>query len=448
MSQLKKSLTPIMLWGLGVGYVISGMYFGWNLGLQEGGTLGMAIATFFIIIMYVSFSLSYAELACAIPKAGGAFDYANRALGKNVGFIVGIAQAVEFIFAPPAIAIAVGTYFNLLVPQIPIVVFAISCYLVFTALNIYGVKAAASFELIVTFIALAGLILFAFVAAPHFKFSNLTQHAYPNGWIGSFAAIPFAIWCFLGIEGIGNLAEETINPQRELVRGFGSAMTTLVIAFLVTFILSIGVNGWETVVFDTSGALSDSPLPLVLKRIVAEQSLAFQAVVALGILGMIASFHGLLLAAGRATFELGRVNYISASFGKIHPKFQTPYIALIGNMIIGIVAVLTGKASVIITISVFAALILYIISMLSLFAFRKKEPTASRPFKVPFFPLTPFLALTIALFSTIAMTYYYWQLALVFVVLMSIAFVLFKIFVGSKDSKFKIQDSKPNNFEH
>ncbi|RYZ50760.1 MAG: ethanolamine permease, partial [Chitinophagaceae bacterium] len=51
--ELKRSLTPLMLWGLGVGYVISGMYFGWNLGLEKGGTLGMAIATVFIILLYV-----------------------------------------------------------------------------------------------------------------------------------------------------------------------------------------------------------------------------------------------------------------------------------------------------------------------------------------------------------------------------------------------------------
>ena len=153
---------------------------------------------------------------------------------------------------------------------------------------------------------------------------------------------------------------------------------------------------------------------------------------ALGILGMIASFHGLLLAAGRATFELGRVKYISGSFGKIHPKFQTPYVALLGNMIIGIVAVLTGKASVIITISVFAALILYIVSMFALITFRKKEPDAARPFKVPFYPLTPLTALIIASFSLAAMTYYYWQLALTFVILLTIAFVLFKIFVRLK----------------
>ena len=69
--QLKRTLGPLMLWGLGVGYVISGNYFGWNLGLAEGGTLGLAIATFFVIIMYITFTFGYTELACAIPKAGG-----------------------------------------------------------------------------------------------------------------------------------------------------------------------------------------------------------------------------------------------------------------------------------------------------------------------------------------------------------------------------------------
>ena len=58
---LKRTLSPFMLWGLGVGYVISGMYFGWNLGLEKGGTLGMAIATLVIMAMYVTFSFSYAE---------------------------------------------------------------------------------------------------------------------------------------------------------------------------------------------------------------------------------------------------------------------------------------------------------------------------------------------------------------------------------------------------
>src|ERR1044071_9912520 len=236
-----------MLWGLGVGYVISGMYFGWNLGLQQGGTLGLGIATIFIIIMYVTFTFSYSELACAIPKAGGVFDYANRALGNDWGFIAGMAQNIEFIFAPPAIAFAIGAYFNLFFPQIPILAIAIFSYVLFTALNVYGVKAAAMFELIITLLAVGELLLFTGITLPHFKITNLTHNAFPNGWAGVFAAVPFAIWFFLAIEGVANVAEEAIDPRRTMLFGFGSAILTLVILCLLVFTSSIGVAGWEAI---------------------------------------------------------------------------------------------------------------------------------------------------------------------------------------------------------
>src|SRR6478609_3984518 len=166
-AELKRTLSPLMVWGLGVGYVISGNYFGWNLGLEKGGTLGMGIALFFIIVMYITFTFSYTELACAIPKSGGAFDYAKRALGNDIGFIAGMAQNIEFIFAPPAIAFAIGAYFNLFLPQVPIVIIAIMAYIIFTALNIYGVRAAATVELIITVFAVGELLLFSGLTLPH-----------------------------------------------------------------------------------------------------------------------------------------------------------------------------------------------------------------------------------------------------------------------------------------
>ena len=116
---LKPTLGPWMIWGLGVGYVISGMYFGWNLGLPEGGPFGLLAATLLVTVMYVTFVLSYSELACALPKAGGSFVYANRALGSNLGFLAGASQCVEFIFAPPAIAAAIGAYFNIFFQAYP-----------------------------------------------------------------------------------------------------------------------------------------------------------------------------------------------------------------------------------------------------------------------------------------------------------------------------------------
>src|SRR5688500_1438424 len=177
-----------MLWGLRVGYVISGMYFGWNLGLPQGGTGGLAIATFFIIILYITFTFSYTELACAIPKAGGVFDYANRALGKDLGFIGGMAQIIEFVFAPPAIAAAIGAYFHIFLPQFSVSSIAIAAYVLFTALNIYGVKAAAIFELVITIFAVFELLLFAGITLPHFEWKNVTANAFPAGFTGIWAS--------------------------------------------------------------------------------------------------------------------------------------------------------------------------------------------------------------------------------------------------------------------
>lgn len=427
-TELKRTLTPLMLWGLGVGYVISGMYFGWNLGLEKGGTLGLAIATFFIIIMYITFTFSYTELACAIPKAGGGFDYARRALGDDWGFIAGMAQNIEFIFAPPAIAFAIGAYFNLFFPQISILGIAIFSYVIFTLLNIYGVKAAATFELVITMLAVGELLLFSGIALPHVEFENLQRNSLPNGWQGVFASIPFAIWFFLAIEGVANVAEEAIKPQRTVLIGFGSAILTLVILCIITFTSSVGVAGWEAVVYKSDGTSSDSPLPLALAQIVGSNHVLYHLLIMIGLFGLIASFHGITLAAGRASFEFGRVRFAPSFLGKIHPNFRTPSNALLVNMGIGIIALLTGKTGEIITISVFGALTLYIISMIAMLRLRKKEPELERPFKVPVYPAFPVIALIIAVSSFIAMMIYNWKLGVIYLLLVGVSYAGFRIF--------------------
>ncbi len=433
-NKLKKTLGPLMLWGLGVGYVISGMYFGWNLGLAEGGTYGLAIATFFIIIMYVTFTFSYTEMACAIPKAGGAFDYASRGLGKHLGFIAGMAQNIEFIFAPPAIAAAIGAYLHLIYPGIGVMVFAIGAYFIFTLVNMLGVKIAASFELVVTIFAVIELLIFAGVTLPSFELANLKINPMPHGISGIFAALPFAIWFFLAIEGLANVAEEAINPQKSILIGFGSAIGTLVILCILTFLASVGVDGWESVVYPPGSTVaSDSPLPLALSIVVDSSNVLYKMLIGIGLLGLIASFHGIILAAGRATFEFGRVGYAPKALGKVHNKFKIPANALVINMAIGIVALFTGKTGEIITIACFGALSLYIISMIAFFALRKKEPQMERPFKVPLYPYFPAVALFIATVSLVAMTFYNPMLALIFFGIMGGTYVAFLLFIQKKE---------------
>ncbi|HEX6846524.1 MAG TPA: amino acid permease, partial [Chitinophagaceae bacterium] len=311
---------------------------------------------------------------------------------------------------------------------LPVLVIAIFAYLLFTGLNIYGVKAAATFELTITILAVAELLLFSGITLPHLEIKNLQQNAFPHGWQGVFAAIPFAIWFFLAIEGVANVAEEAINPQRTMLVGFGSAIVTLVILCILTFISSVGVAGWEAIVYKPDGSASDSPLPLALNKIVGGNNILYHLLITVGLFGLIASFHGIILAAGRSSFEFGRVKMAPAFIGKIHPRFQTPANALLINMAIGIIALLTGKTAEIITISVFGALTLYIVSMIALLRLRKKEPGLERPFKVPVYPLFPVIALLIAVVSLVAMTIYNLKLAFVYFLLTGICFVAFRLF--------------------
>jgi ethanolamine permease len=429
-----------MLWGLGVGYVISGEYFGWNLGLAAGGTFGLLAAFVLITVMYVTFVLSYTEMACAIPRAGGVFVYGVRGLGLVGGYLGGIAQVVEFVFAPPAIAVAIGAYAQFWLPvefreQIAAnlpwgldarhAIAAVS-YVLFTALNIWGVRQAALFELAVTILAVAELLLFTGVAAPHFEWSNLTANALPNGWWGVLPAIPFAIWFYLAIEGVANAAEEAKNPQRDVARGFGTAMFTLVVLAACVLICGVGVGGWEQIVYKAQDVTTsadgsivvaaaaepqDTPLPLALGQIVRPGHWLYKILIGVGLLGLVASFNGIILVAGRALFEMGRVGFLPHMIGRANATTKTPLNALLLNLAVGIVAVLFLDTGGLITMSALGAVTLYMVSMLALLRLRVREPDLPRPYRTPCYPIFPLVTLAIATFALVTMLYFNLNLA-------------------------------------
>ncbi len=220
--QLKKVLKPIHLWAIAVGLVISGEYFGWNLGWGVSGTIGFLIATLVITVMYITFIFSYTELTTSIPHAGGAFAYAYRAMGPIAGLVAGYATLVDFLFATPAIALALGAYLHFLYPAIPVLYSALFFNVIFIGINILGVKESATFSVFITILAVAELLLFMGIISPHFKIINYLSHPMPFGWGGIFAALPFAVWFYLAIEGVAMIAEEVKEPKKNIPKGIYS----------------------------------------------------------------------------------------------------------------------------------------------------------------------------------------------------------------------------------
>ena len=173
---LKRTLGSFRLWGIAVGLVISGEYFGWSYGWSQAGTMGFMVVALAVAAMYCAFIFSFTELTTAIPHAGGPFAYAYRAFGPTGGFIAGFATLIEFVFAPPAIAMAIGAYLNVQFPALDPKWVACGAYVIFMTLNILGVGIAATFELIVTLLAIFELLVFMGVVAPGFSWSHFTTN--------------------------------------------------------------------------------------------------------------------------------------------------------------------------------------------------------------------------------------------------------------------------------
>jgi len=394
-NELKKTLTPIQLWGIIVGMVISGMYCGWNYALDFTSPVGFIIAILIVTVFYTTFMFSYAELSTAIPHAGGPSEYASRSLGKFGGFFAGFSCLVEFLFATPAIALSIGAYINFLVPAVPAVVAAVIAYVIFVLINCLGIEAAAKVELAVTIIAIAGLILFVGAGAPHIEMSNIFGgDIFKGGFSGIFGAIPFAIWFYLAVEGGAMSAEECENPKRDVPKGFILGIATLVVLALATFFVTAGTTDAGTI------SSSDSPLPTALEGIYGSGLLS-NVMSFIGLFGLIASLHGIIIGYSRQGFAMSRAGYLPKFLSKTNSK-GAPVYSIVIMSLIGMLFVLTGQTAVIIVISSFGAVALYIISMISLFILRSKEPKLNRPFKVSY-PVVPAIALVIAFIFLIAL---------------------------------------------
>ncbi|MBN9794265.1 ethanolamine permease [Pseudonocardia sp. TMWB2A] len=392
----------VLLAGLGVSYVISGDYSGWNFGLAQGGFGGLLIAGVVIAGMYFAMVLGMAELSSALPAAGGGYTFARRALGPWGGFATGTAILIEYAIAPAAIATFIGAYVESLG------LFGITdgwwvylaAYLLFIGIHIAGVGEALKVMFVITTVAVLGLVVFAVAAVPLFDTANLVDIAptaaagaspfLPFGYLGIWAAVPFAIWFFLALEGVPLAAEEARDPERNVPRGIVAAMLVLLVTGALVLVLATGALGAQ--------ALSESGNPLVEAL---GGSTAGVVVNYVGLAGLVASFFSIIYAYSRQTFALSRAGYLPRVLSVTNGR-KAPTLALIVPGAIGFLLSLTGQGAVLLNMAVFGAALSYVLMMVSHIVLRRTAPEMPRPYRTPGGVVTTGFALVVAVLAVIA----------------------------------------------
>lgn len=392
--QLRRSAGWFLLWGLGVGAVISGDFFGWNFGLSAGGFVGLAIATFLMATMYVCMVYSIAELSTALPHAGGVYSFTRHAFGPWGGYIVGVTDTIEYVLTPAVVVVGIGGYMQSLVPSIPVYIWWLVAYTIFVGINIRGIEITLKVGLAVTLLAAAVLVIFfvAALATGAFRWELLYNippdpgqpQWLPKGWYGVFAAVPFAIWFYLAIEQLPLAAEETVDVVRDMPKALILGIFTLLALSLFTLVLNAGVNGG-------AAAIGESAAPLADGFIAVFGAGATTTVLTLvALTGLIASFHTIIYAYGRVLFALSRAGYYPRWISITGVRTRTPHWALVVGAVVGLVAAfaidrfgsgIVGAA--LLNMAVFGAVISYAAVMLSYIKLRRDRPTMPRPYRSP-----------------------------------------------------------------
>jgi ethanolamine permease len=461
---LKKVLGPAHIWGLGVGIVLVGEYMGWNFSVQKGGMFGALIAAWVVGVLYTCVAMIDSEVTSTVAAAGGQYTQAKHMIGPLMAFNVGLFLVLEYTMLEAAdanvMSYLVSTIANHLgytgdVNQYAFIILAI---MVLAFLNYRGVLATLSINMVITAIAaLAIVVLFIATqgwnpdAQLHFHgLASSHANALPYGWLGVLAAFQFGMWYYLGIEGTCQAAEECRSAARSIPLGTMTGIITLLLAAALTWYVCAGTLPWQY--------LGVSITPLFDTALVNAGG-AVAALLAIGtVFATLASANGCINDASRAWFSMGRDNYLPAWFGAIHPRYRTPFRAILFLVPVAIafaiLPVLLDKPELlatVITFSILSALLMYSFMVPNMFRFRKLWPLGvlHRGYTHPLHPLP---ALTLAVIAALVLfaTFLGYGTTLItlviFYLLASIWFVVFRYKYVRRGQQFSMPWPRPKGY--
>jgi amino acid transporter len=359
--------------------------------IQTAGALG-AIAAFLgggVAIGLIG--LTYGELAAAMPYAGGEHVYSLRALGPAASFVCTWAIVLGYGSVVAFEAVALPTVAEYAIPGFSAgllwrvagwdvyaswVAVGVAGAVVMTLVNVIGVRPAAVLQTTVTLLLLAGGVLLLLGASIHG--SAPAGPPFPNGLTGVLDVLIMVPFLFVGFDVIPQSAEEVALPRREIGR---------------MLVLSVGLAvAWYALVIVGVAASLDAVALATSKLATADAAArswgrgeAAVLVVLAGAAGIVTSWNAFLVGGSRATYALARAGMLPRALGRLHPRFHTPYNAVILIGALSCLAPLFGRRALVWLVNAggLGIVLAYLMVALSFLVLRRREPDMQRPFRVP-----------------------------------------------------------------
>jgi APA family basic amino acid/polyamine antiporter len=389
---LKRTLNLLDATSVGIGAIIGAGIFV-VLGIAIGYAGPSIIISIIVAGIVASFTaFSFAELGSAIPKEGGAYEFAFELISPFAGFLVGCLWLFAQIVAGAAVSLGFASYFVAIFPILSLKTVAVVAALMLTGLNLVGIKQSATVNNILVIIKIAILCLFIGFGMFQIRPQNLSQFS-PNGILGILQGAGLIFFAYLGFGRIAALGEEVKNPERNLPLSVLIALTVSVTIYVLTGLTATGLQNYQIL------AQSGSPIAEAAK---AMGNFIIVAAVSFGALIATASvLLTNLIGLSRVAFAMARNSQLPKSVAKVSSKFRTPYISILvmGALLTVLAFALDLKQTVAITS--FALLSVHVTVNFSAIRLRKKMPGSTK-FRVPLYPLIPLLGLfscTILMFS-------------------------------------------------
>ena len=376
-----------------VGTVIgSGIFLVPGVVLRETGARSGLALTVWAVAGVLSWlgALTYAELGAMRPDAGGLYVYIRDAFGPLPAFLYGWTSFLVIASGSiAALAVAFAGYLAQLVPLggFPAPLVSLLVIALLAGLNVRGTRQSANVQNWSTAAKVGGLLLLSLtllLLGRHLPpVEGLAPLAAPSLAAGLGAAMIGVLWAYEGWQYVTFSAGEARDPQRTFPRAIGLATLGLIGLYL------LANAGYLAALGAPAAARSDTVAADAIRAVLGPTAGALVSLLIL--VSIFSALNGLLLTAPRLYYAMARDGVFFQRLASIHPRFGTPAFAIAAVACWAALLAATGTFVQLLTYVVFAGWIFYALGALSIFVFRRRDPAAVRPYRVPGYPVTPAL---------------------------------------------------------